>query len=120
MFIGSNNNAFRKLNQITELARPKDILAVADSRDIAEELKQNIIDFAEAFDHVRSGKLVNSIGVRNMGDGEYGVTAVDYAKFVNGRDRDNFGGNGFIDDAVDQTMLEYNLDPGDIEIRYEQ
>lgn len=119
MFTNNFNNTFRKLNEI-ELASRKDVLAVVDSRFIADELKQNIIDFAESFDHVRSGRMVNSIGVRNMGDGEYGVTAVDYAKFVNGRDRDNFGGNGFIDDAVDQTMLEYDLDPGDIEIRYEQ
>lgn len=119
MFISNSNNAFRKLNQI-ELANKKDVLAVVESRFIADELKQNIIDFAEAFDHVRTRRMVDSIGVRNMGDGEYGVTAVNYAKFVNGRDRDNFGGNGFIDDAVDQTMLEYNLDPGDIEIKYEQ
>ena len=110
MFVGSNNNAFRKLNQITELAKPKDILAVADSRDIAEELKQNIIDTANNLHGGGTGKLERSIGVRRMENGDYGVTGIDYAKYVNGRDRETFGeDNGFIDEAAAITRQELDL-----------
>jgi len=117
MLLGCNNNAFRKLNQITELARPKDILAVADSRDIAEELKQNIIDSANTLHGEGTGKLERSIGVRRMGNGDYGVTGVDYAKYVNGRDRESFGeDNGFIDEAVAITRQELDLDFREIDI----
>lgn len=87
------------------LAKMKDVVARAESRDAAENLKQYIIDEAEAFDHVDTGKLQNSIGVRSLGDGEFGVTAVDYAKYVNGRDREQMG-EGFIDVAVNQALLD--------------
>lgn len=119
MFTNSFLNTFRKLEQITELAKPKDVLVVADERYIAEEIKQNIIDTADAYGHYRSGKLERSIGVRRMGNGEYGVTAVDYAKYVNGYDRESLG-IGFIDEAIDITQQELDLRPGDIDIRYEQ
>jgi hypothetical protein len=48
--------------------------------------------------------MENSIGVRKMGD-EYGVTGVDYTKYVNSRDREN-SGQGFLDVAANQTMLD--------------
>ena len=91
-----------------ELATTKDVVAMAPDRDTALELKQNIIDEIEIFDHNVTGRMENSIGVRKMGD-EYGVTAVDYAKYVNGRDREN-DGQGFIDAAVQQTILETGED----------
>ena len=115
MFINPSSNAFRKLNQITELAKPKDILAITDSRDIAQEVKQNIIDTADAYGHYQTGKLERSIGVRNMGNGDWGVTGVAYAKYVNGRDRETFG-EGFIDEAVAITTQELDLDSNDIEV----
>ena len=90
-------------------ARTKDIIAVAPDRETAMELKQNVIDEIEVFDHVQTGKMQNSIGVRNLGGGEYGVTAVDYAKYVNGRDRE-VDGEGFIDAAVNQTILDTGED----------
>jgi hypothetical protein len=90
------------------LAKQKDIVAMAPDRDTALELKQNIIDEIEVFDHNVTGKMENSIGVRKMGD-EYGITAVDYAKYVNGRDRENEG-QGFIDAAVNQTILDTGED----------
>lgn len=115
MILSSNFSTLRKLNQITELAKPKDVLAITDSREIAEELKQNIVDAADAMGHYRTGKLERSIGVRNMGDGDWGVTGVDYAKYVNGRDRDSIG-EGFVDEAVAITTQELDLDKNDIEI----
>ena len=90
------------------LAKQKDIVAMAPDRDTALELKQNIIDEIEVFDHNVTGTMENSIGVRKMGD-EYGVTAIDYAKYVNGRDREN-DGQGFIDAAVQQTILDTGED----------
>ena len=90
------------------LAKQKDIVAMAPDKDTALELKQNIIDEIEVFDHNVTGKMENSIGVRKMGD-EYGVTAIDYAKYVNGRDRENEG-QGFIDVAVQQTILDTGED----------
>ena len=117
MILSSNFSTLRKLNQITELAKPKDVLAITDSREIAEELKQNIVDAADAMGHYQTGKLERSIGVRNMGNGDWGVTGVDYAKYVNGRDRDNPElGEGFIDEAVAITTQELDLDSGDIEV----
>jgi len=91
-----------------DLAASKDILAIAPDRDTALELKQNIIDEIEVFDHNVTGKMENSIGVRKMGD-EYGVTGVDYAKYVNGYDRET-SGQGFIDAAVQQTILDTGED----------
>jgi hypothetical protein len=90
------------------LAKQKDIVAMAPDRDTALELKQNIIDEIDFFDHNVTGTMENSIGVRKMGD-EYGVTAIDYAKYVNGRDRES-GGEGFIDAAVNQTILDTGED----------
>lgn len=88
-----------------ELAKRKDVIATAEDRAAADNLKQYVIDEIEAFNHVDTGKLQNSIGVRDLGNGEYGVTAVDYAKYVNGRDRES-GGEGFIDVAVNQARLD--------------
>jgi hypothetical protein len=91
-----------------ELATTKDVVAMAPDRDTALELKQNIIDEIDIFDHNVTGRMENSIGVRKMGD-EYGVTAIDYAKYVNGRDRENEG-QGFIDAAVQQTIIDTGED----------
>ena len=99
-----------KLNKYQELGRkPKDIIAVAESREMADEIKQNVIDQLDFYDHNNTGTLENSIGVRPLGNGEFGVTAVDYAKFVNGFDRESTG-TGFIDDAVNQAILDLGQD----------
>lgn len=87
-----------------ELAKTKDIVAVAPDRDTALELKQNIIDSIEEYDHNQTGRMENSVAVRKSGD-EYEVAMIDYAKYVNGRDREATGA-GFIDDAANQTMLD--------------
>ena len=107
---GAAYRAVYILSQLEQahLAKQKDIVAMAPDRDTALELKQNIIDEIEVFDHNQTGRMENSIGVRKMGD-EYGVTAVDYAKYVNGRDREN-DGQGFIDAAVQQTIIDTGED----------
>ena len=99
---------FDQMEKIELGAKQKDILAIAPDRDTALELKQNIIDEIEAFDHNVTGTMERSIGVRKMGD-EYGVTGVDYAKYVNGYDRET-DGQGFIDAAVQQTILDTGED----------
>lgn len=91
-----------------ELAKTKDIVAVAPDRDTALELKQNIIDSIEEYDHNQTGRMENSVAVRKSGD-EYEIAMIDYAKYVNGRDRETTGA-GFIDDAVNQTILDTGED----------
>jgi hypothetical protein len=107
---GAAYKAVYMLDQLErmELATTKDVVAMAPDRDTALELKQNIIDEIDIFDHNVTGRMENSIGVRKMGD-EYGVTAIDYAKYVNGRDRENEG-QGFIDAAVQQTIIDTGED----------
>ena len=95
-----------QLNKYAELGRsPKDTLVIADSKDLADEIKQNIIDQSELFGHNNTGTMENSISVRPNGGGDYAVKGVDYTKYVNGRDREN-GGSGFVDDAVNQALLD--------------
>ena len=103
---GAAYKAVYMLDQLEkmQLAATKDILAVVPDRDTALELKQNIVNEIEVFDHTVTGRMENSIGVRKLGD-EYAVTGVDYTKYVNGRDRDN-DGQGFLDIAANQTMLD--------------
>ena len=75
------------------------------------EFKSVCRDEMEAFDHVDTGKLQNSVGVRNLGGGEYGITMEEYGVYVNGRDRETMG-EGFIDVAVNQALI----DGDDVEI----
>ena len=105
---------YNQLNKYTELGRkPKDILVVADSRQLAEEIKQNIIDEDDIYGHTNTGTLENSISVRPVGKGDYAVTGVDYTKYVNGRDREA-DGVGFVDVAVDNALLDIG---GDAEVK---
>jgi hypothetical protein len=110
MFKSRTSTFLDKLIKYEELGRkPKDIIAVAESREMAEEIKQNVIDQLDFYDHNVTGNLENSIGVRPLGGGEFGVTAADYAKFVNGYDREATG-TGFVDDAVNQAILDIGQD----------
>jgi hypothetical protein len=106
MFKSGTQTYLDKLNKFVDLGRkPKDVIAIADSRAAAEEVKQNVIDQLDFYDHNVTGNLENSIGVRPLGDGDFGVTAADYAKYVNGYDREATGA-GFVDDAVNQAVLD--------------
>ena len=107
---GAAYKAVYMLDQLEKahLAKQKDIVAVAPDRDTALELKQNIIDSIEDYNHNITGTMENSVAVRKSGD-DYEIAMIDYAKYVNGRDRES-GGAGFIDDAVNQTILETGED----------
>jgi len=99
-----------KLNKYAELGRkPKDTLVIADSRELAEEIKQNLVDQSELFDHNVTGTMENSFSVRPNGGGDFAVKGVDYTVYVNGRDRENTG-SGFVDDAVNQALLDIGGD----------
>ena len=111
---GAAYKAVYMLDQLEkmELARrAKEVVAMAGDREAADNLKQYVIDEMEAFDHVDTGKLQNSVGVRNLGGGEYGITMEEYGVYVNGRDRETMG-EGFIDVAVNQALI----DGDDVEI----
>jgi hypothetical protein len=102
-----------KLNKYAELGRkPKDILVIADSRQLAEEIKQNLIDEADFAGHVDTGTMENSFSVVPAGGGDFAVKGVDYAKYVNGYSREE-NGQGFVDIAVDTALLDLG---GDAEV----
>ena len=105
MFTSGDRAFLNNLNKFQALGVRKDILAVADSKTLAEEIKQNIIDEAAFAGHVDTGRLENSISVTPAGGGDYNVKGVDYAKYVNGYDRE-VDGVGFIDVAVDNALLD--------------
>jgi hypothetical protein len=102
-----------KLAKYEELGRkPKDILVIADSRELAEEIKQNMIDEADLAGHVDTGTMENSFSVVPAGGGDFAVKGVDYSKYVNGYSREE-NGQGFIDVAVDTALLDLG---GDAEV----
>ena len=86
------------------LGASKDVLAVTDNKDTAQELVQNLVDQSDFYDHNQTGRMENSFKVRKAGS-EYEVTGVDYAKYVNGYDRESTGA-GFIDDAISTTIID--------------
>ena len=99
-----------QLNKYAELGRKqKDTLVVADSRELAEEIKQNLIDQSELFNHNVTGTMENSFSVRPNGGGDFAVKGVDYTKYVNGYDREA-NGSGFVDDAVNEALLDIGGD----------
>ena len=112
MFKAGHISFLDKLNKYEELGRkPKDILVVADSKELAEEIKQNMIDEADFAGHNNTGTMENSFSVSKIGKDEYAIKGVDYTKYVNGYDREV--GQGFVDVAVDTALLDLG---GDAEI----
>lgn len=109
MFKSGTSTFLDKLNKYEELGRKsKDTIVIADSRELAEEIKQNMIDESELAGHNDTGTMENSFSVRPAGGGDYAVKGVDYTKYVNGRDREN--GEGFVDAAVNTALLEIGGD----------
>ena len=105
MFKSGTSTFLDKLVKFEELGRKsKDTLVIADSRELAEEIKQNMIDEAELAGHNDTGTMENSFSVRPAGGGDYAVKGVDYTKYVNGRDRES--GEGFVDAAVNTALLD--------------
>lgn len=109
MFKSGTSTFLDKLNKYEELGRKsKDTIVIADSRELAEEIKQNMIDEAELAGHNDTGTMENSFSVRPAGGGDYAVKGVDYTKYVNGRDRES--GEGFVDAAVNSALLDIGGD----------
>ena len=104
MFINTQKSVFSRM--ATELGRKsKDIIAIAGDRDSAEAAAESIRQEIEFRDNIVSGALLNSISVTPAGGGEYAVKAIDYAKFLNGRQRE-VDNAGFIDDGVAAAQLD--------------
>jgi len=90
--------------------RSKDVIAIAGDRDSAEAAAESIRQEIEFRDNIQSGALLNSISVTPAGGGEFNIKAIDYAKFLNGRQRE-VDGEGFIDDGVAAAQLDnYDVD----------
>ena len=102
--INLHSKALSKFATI-ELGRKKDIIAVTDEREVAEAVADGVREAILDNGHVQSSRLLNSISVAKSGD-EYEVKAVDYAKYVNGRVVEN-GGQGFINEGIQQAQREY-------------
>lgn len=105
MFNGTTHSKILSKFATIELGRKKDIIAVTDEREVAEAVADNVREAILDNGHVQSGRLLNSISVAKSGD-EYEVKAVDYAKYVNGRDIDN-GLDGFINEGIQAAQREY-------------
>jgi hypothetical protein len=85
--------------------RSKDIVAIAQDRDSAEAAAMAIREEIEFRDNIQTGALLNSITAVPIGGGEFAVKAIDYGKFLNGRQRE-VDGEGFIDDGVAAAQIE--------------
>jgi len=103
--------ALHAIEQEMLARQAKEVVAMAGSREEADNLKQYVVDEMEAYGHVDTGKLQRSVGVRNLGGGDYGITMEEYGVYVNGYDRESTG-EGFIDAAVKQALI----DGDDVEI----
>jgi hypothetical protein len=88
-----------------ELGVRKDIIAIAQDKDSAEAAAMSIREEIEFRDHIDTGKMINSITAVPIGGGEYAVKATQYAKYVNGYDREADGA-GFIDDGVAAAQID--------------
>jgi hypothetical protein len=106
MFKSRTSTFLDKLIKYEELGRkPKDVLVIADSKVLAEEIKQNMIDEADLAGHNNTGTMENSFSVTPAGGGDYQIKGVDYTKYVNGYSREE-NGEGFVDVAVNQALLD--------------
>jgi hypothetical protein len=109
MFINTTKSVFSRMS--VELGRrSKDVIAIAGDRDSAEAAAESIRQEIEFRDNIQTGALLNSISVTPAGGGEFNIKAIDYAKFLNGRQRE-VDGEGFIDDGVAAAQLDnYDVD----------
>lgn len=105
MFYNPTKSAFKRMTQ--ELGARKDTLVIAEDADAAQVIAENMRQEIEAYDHVDTGRMLNSINATKRA-GEDVVVGAQYAKYVNGRDKES-GESGFVQDAVDRAILDgYN------------
>lgn len=86
--------------------KPKDLLAVADTRQLADEIRRNASENAQFEGHVNTGSMLKNFRVIKTGDKNlpWGVSGTQYVKYVNGYDAETDGA-GFFDDAVNTAIL---------------
>jgi hypothetical protein len=83
-----------------ELGAPrKTTVAIAEDRDAAEVVAENIRENIEIEQHIQTGRLLDSVSVTPAGGGEFAVKTVYYGPYVNAK-------SGFITDAVDAAVLD--------------
>ena len=103
MWHNTTKSVFSRMQ--VELGVRKDVIAIAQDKDSAEAAAMSIRDEIEFRDHIDTGRMIDSITAVPIGGGEYGVKATQYAKYVNGYDREADGA-GFIDDGVAAAQID--------------
>ena len=103
MWHNTTKSVFSRMQ--VELGVRKDVIAIAQDKDSAEAAAMSIRDEIEFRDNIQTGKMLNSITAVPIGGGEYAVKAIDYAKYVNGYQRE-VDNAGFIDDGVAAAQLD--------------
>ena len=102
MFYNPTKSAFRRMTQ--ELGARKDTLVIAEDADAAQVIAENIRQEIEAYDHVDTGRMLNSINATKRG-GEDVVVGAEYTKYVNSNDQAK-GEAGFLNDAVNSAIID--------------
>ena len=91
------------------LGRSKITVAYAGDIDSARALQQDIINEIDAYDHIVSGDLQNSVSVKKEGS-EYAVKVLDYGVYVHGYDKERTG-TSYLEDAANNSLIDgYDVD----------
>jgi hypothetical protein len=107
MFKSPLHSALNTVSKWEDLGRrPKDLLAVADTKQLADEIRRNASENAKFEDHVKTGSMLRNFRVIKTGDKNlpWGISGTQYVKYVNGYDAEARGA-GFFDDAVNTALL---------------
>ena len=102
MFYNPTKSAFKRMSQ--ELGVVKETLIVAEDAEAAQVIAENVRQELENYDHVNTGRLLNSINATKR-NGEDVVVGREYAKFVNSNDQAK-GEAGFLNDAVNSAIID--------------
>lgn len=105
MFYNTQQSVWNRMAAVDLAANKKDTLVIAEDRDAAIAIAQDIRDEIIAYDHISTGRMIDSISVTPAGGGEFAVKGIYYTKFVNDYDRFN-SGEGFLDAAVSNAELD--------------
>jgi hypothetical protein len=109
MYYNTQQRVWDRMSQVYLGANRKVTVAYASDLDSARALQQDIISEIDAYDHIITGDLQRSVSVKKEGS-EYAVRTLEYGIYVNGYDREK-SGRGYIDDAVDNSLLDgYDVD----------
>ena len=107
MFKSPLHSALNTASKWEDLGRkPKDLLAVAETKQLADEIRRNASENAKFNDHVKTGSMLRNFRVIKTGDKNlpWGISGTQYVKYVNGYGAEAQGA-GFFDDAVNTAIL---------------